>query len=317
MGYQLGIDLGTTYTAAAVCRSSDRGWVEPEVVSLGSRSATVASVLFLAQDGSVLVGDAAERRVLTDPDRVVREFKRRVGDPTPIVVGGPELGAGGAVGPAGALGDGPGGRARGRARGPDRGHPPGVLGAAQEGPARPRAGQPGTVGDLPGRAAGRGAALRLHRAGRGRLHHRGVRPRRRHLRRRRGAQGRRRLGRVRTGRLRAAGPAGGARAAGRHRLRRGGVRARPGRDAGGVRQPGRRRPGGAVRGGPDPARLHRGQGGAEQRHRGLDPGAAAAGARLGAAAPQRVRAADPARRSRRPWRRCAGRWARPGWPPSS
>ncbi len=86
MGYQLGIDLGTTYTAAAVCRSSDRGWVEPEVVSLGSRSATVASVLFLAPDGSVLVGDAAERRALTDPDRVVREFKRRVGDPTPIVV---------------------------------------------------------------------------------------------------------------------------------------------------------------------------------------------------------------------------------------
>ena len=49
MGYQLGIDLGTTYTAAAVCRSSDRGWVEPEVVTLGSRSATVASVLFLAR----------------------------------------------------------------------------------------------------------------------------------------------------------------------------------------------------------------------------------------------------------------------------
>ncbi len=89
MSYQLGIDLGTTYTAAAVCRTSpDRGWVEPEVVSLGSRSATVASVLFLAQDGSVLVGEAAERRALTDPDRVVREFKRRVGDPTPIMVAG-------------------------------------------------------------------------------------------------------------------------------------------------------------------------------------------------------------------------------------
>ena len=88
MGYQLGIDLGTTYTAAAVCRSSDRGWVEPEVVTLGSRSATVPSVLFLAPDGSVLVGEAAERRALTDPDRVVREFKRRIGDPTPIVVAG-------------------------------------------------------------------------------------------------------------------------------------------------------------------------------------------------------------------------------------
>ena len=88
MGYQLGIDLGTTYTAAAVCRSSGRGWAEPEVISLGSRGATVASVLFLAADGALLVGEAAERRAMTDPDRVVREFKRRVGDPTPIVVAG-------------------------------------------------------------------------------------------------------------------------------------------------------------------------------------------------------------------------------------
>uniref|UniRef100_UPI001BDD7B3C Hsp70 family protein n=1 Tax=Pseudonocardia sp. H11422 TaxID=2835866 RepID=UPI001BDD7B3C len=82
MSYQLGIDLGTTYTAAAVCRSSDQRWIEPEVVTLGTRTATVPSVLFIAGDGSVVVGDAAERRALTDPDRVVREFKRRVGDPT-------------------------------------------------------------------------------------------------------------------------------------------------------------------------------------------------------------------------------------------
>ncbi|MBW0116561.1 Hsp70 family protein, partial [Pseudonocardia abyssalis] len=88
MGYQLGIDLGTTYTSAAVCRSDDRRWVEPEVVTLGTRGATIPSVLFLAPDGSVVVGDAAERRALTDPDRVVREFKRRIGDPTPIVVAG-------------------------------------------------------------------------------------------------------------------------------------------------------------------------------------------------------------------------------------
>jgi molecular chaperone DnaK len=88
MGYQLGIDLGTTYTAAAVCRSDDRRWVEPEVVTLGTRSATVPSVLFVAPDGSVLVGEAAERRAVTDPDRVVREFKRRIGDPTPVVVAG-------------------------------------------------------------------------------------------------------------------------------------------------------------------------------------------------------------------------------------
>ncbi|WP_028932178.1 Hsp70 family protein, partial [Pseudonocardia asaccharolytica] len=88
MSYQLGIDLGTTYTAAAVCRSSDRNWVEPEMVNLGTRSLTVPSVLFMAGDGSVVVGEAAERRAVTDPDRVVREFKRRVGDPTPVVVAG-------------------------------------------------------------------------------------------------------------------------------------------------------------------------------------------------------------------------------------
>ena len=39
MSYQLGIDLGTTYTGAAVCRSSGRRWVEPEIVTLGSRRA--------------------------------------------------------------------------------------------------------------------------------------------------------------------------------------------------------------------------------------------------------------------------------------
>src|SRR5690349_7823943 len=88
MGYQLGIDVGTTYTAAAVCRSAGRYWVEPEVVTLGTRAATVPSVLFMASDGGIVVGEAAERRALTDPARVVREFKRRIGDPTPIVVGG-------------------------------------------------------------------------------------------------------------------------------------------------------------------------------------------------------------------------------------
>lgn len=42
MGYQLGVDLGTTYTAAAVCRTSGRGWAEPEVVMLGTRTPAVA-----------------------------------------------------------------------------------------------------------------------------------------------------------------------------------------------------------------------------------------------------------------------------------
>jgi actin-like ATPase involved in cell morphogenesis len=85
MTYQLGIDLGTTFTAAAVTRAPG---APPEVLTLGTRNATVPSVLYLAPDGSVLVGEAAERRAVSDPDRVVREFKRRIGDPTPLIVGG-------------------------------------------------------------------------------------------------------------------------------------------------------------------------------------------------------------------------------------
>jgi actin-like ATPase involved in cell morphogenesis len=41
------------------------------------------------RDGdTVLMGEAADRRAATEPDRVAREFKRRVGDTTPIFLGG-------------------------------------------------------------------------------------------------------------------------------------------------------------------------------------------------------------------------------------
>ncbi|MGH3614507.1 MAG: Hsp70 family protein, partial [Pseudonocardia sp.] len=87
MSYLLGIDVGTTRTAAAIGRMGANPG-EIEMVNLGDRASSVPSVLFLGVDGSVLVGEVAERRAATDPDRVVREFKRRLGDPTPFVVGG-------------------------------------------------------------------------------------------------------------------------------------------------------------------------------------------------------------------------------------
>ena len=83
MAYYLGIDIGTTYSAAAVWRDG-----QVTVANLGERAPVVPSVLFIAEDGTLLVGEAAERRGPTDPRRMVREFKRRVGDPTPIIVGG-------------------------------------------------------------------------------------------------------------------------------------------------------------------------------------------------------------------------------------
>ncbi|MCY7341972.1 MAG: Hsp70 family protein, partial [Pseudonocardia sp.] len=81
----MGIDLGTTWSAAAVCRD---GEPRPEVVRLGETTASVASMVFLAQDGSMLCGEAAHRRAVTDSRLVVREFKRRIGDDTPLVVDG-------------------------------------------------------------------------------------------------------------------------------------------------------------------------------------------------------------------------------------
>ena len=83
MSYRLGVDLGTTFTAAAVANGR-----EPTMLGLGNRALQIPSVLFLGDDGSLLVGEAAERRGLAQPDRLVREFKRRIGDTVPILVAG-------------------------------------------------------------------------------------------------------------------------------------------------------------------------------------------------------------------------------------
>jgi actin-like ATPase involved in cell morphogenesis len=83
VGYRLGIDLGTTYVGAAIHREG-----RAEILSLGSERAVIPSVVYVGTDGSVLVGDAAARRAISEPDRVARGFKRRIGDPTPIVIGG-------------------------------------------------------------------------------------------------------------------------------------------------------------------------------------------------------------------------------------
>ena len=80
VGYWLGVDLGTTYTSAAV-RIDGR----VDVVRLGGRHAEIPSEVFIEPDGAMLVGEAAQRRGVAEPLRLVREFKRRVGDPVPAV----------------------------------------------------------------------------------------------------------------------------------------------------------------------------------------------------------------------------------------
>ena len=83
MTYVLGVDLGTTFTAAAIFKDG-----RASIASLGNQSAAIPSVLLLKEDSSILTGEAATRRGMTEPGRVARDFKRRVGDTTPIFLGG-------------------------------------------------------------------------------------------------------------------------------------------------------------------------------------------------------------------------------------
>lgn len=83
VAYSLGVDLGTTFTAAAVQRA-DR----IEMITLGDRTVVTPSVVFVREDGQIVTGDAAARRAVSGSNRIGREFKRRLGDPTPLMLGG-------------------------------------------------------------------------------------------------------------------------------------------------------------------------------------------------------------------------------------
>lgn len=88
MPYVLGVDVGTSRTRAAVCRHSAHGWTEPVPVPLGARQPGAPTVVYLAPDHSVVVGEDAERQGANDPTRMARGFTGRVGDDVPLVLGG-------------------------------------------------------------------------------------------------------------------------------------------------------------------------------------------------------------------------------------
>jgi actin-like ATPase involved in cell morphogenesis len=88
VAYDLGVDLGTTYTCVA---KSENGRID--LVQLGHTTPLVQSVVSLRDDGEFVVGEAAARRSVTDPSHTVREFKRRLGDEAPYVISGKPYGA--------------------------------------------------------------------------------------------------------------------------------------------------------------------------------------------------------------------------------
>ncbi|MEH0938506.1 Hsp70 family protein, partial [Micromonospora psammae] len=84
MPYVLGIDIGCTNTAASVARRRGATWARPEVVELDGGAATVPSVLHLAADGTLAVGEPADG----NGSRTARGFVRRVGDDVPLLLDG-------------------------------------------------------------------------------------------------------------------------------------------------------------------------------------------------------------------------------------
>jgi YVTN family beta-propeller protein len=83
VGYTVGVDLGTTFVAAAVARDGD-----VEMVELGDRTTVMPASVYAQDDGLLVFGDAAARRALTHPDRVAHQIRRRLGDPAPVMLSG-------------------------------------------------------------------------------------------------------------------------------------------------------------------------------------------------------------------------------------
>jgi len=83
VSYSLGIDLGSTFVAAACAKAAT-----VEAVPLGDRSVVTPAAVYLQGNGTLATGEAASKGAMSSPDRIGRGFTRLLGDPTPVVLGG-------------------------------------------------------------------------------------------------------------------------------------------------------------------------------------------------------------------------------------
>ena len=74
MGKIIGIDLGTTNSCVAIMEGG-----EPKVITNAEGNRTTPSVVGFAKDGSRLVGQAAKRQAVTNPENTVFSAKRFIG----------------------------------------------------------------------------------------------------------------------------------------------------------------------------------------------------------------------------------------------
>ena len=77
----IGIDLGTTNSEVAVVQDGVSRVIEVDGARL------LPSVVGLADDGTLLVGQAARNQYALYPERTVRSIKRRMGEDTKVAMG--------------------------------------------------------------------------------------------------------------------------------------------------------------------------------------------------------------------------------------
>lgn len=83
MSKVIGIDLGTTNSVVAVIEGG-----EPVVIPNAEGGRTTPSVVAFTKDGERLVGQAAKRQAVTNPERTVLSVKRRMGTNDKITIDG-------------------------------------------------------------------------------------------------------------------------------------------------------------------------------------------------------------------------------------
>ncbi|NRA64325.1 MAG: molecular chaperone DnaK [Pseudobacteriovorax sp.] len=74
MGKIIGIDLGTTNSVVAVMEQGS-----PKIIPNAEGKRTTPSVIGFTKDGEVLVGDAARRQAVTNPEKTIYSSKRFIG----------------------------------------------------------------------------------------------------------------------------------------------------------------------------------------------------------------------------------------------
>ena len=82
----IGIDLGTTNSVVAVMEGG-----EPVIIPNAEGSRTTPSVVAFTKDGERLVGQAAKRQAVTNPERTISSIKRYMGTNHKVKIDGKEM----------------------------------------------------------------------------------------------------------------------------------------------------------------------------------------------------------------------------------